>query len=372
MMLEDESGRLRITGLTIARNSFVTGCVIACLGTEQADGSFNVIATQSADLPRQPQRWERDTSSAAVKGKNIKQKREKSGKVAFVSGLEITGSADDDISLDLLMEYMTGEATTPTCQTSVSKISRLVIAGNSLSNSSPIPSREEFASRKANHKKHYGYDASAYNASPSERFDELLSEILPTIPITLLPGPSDPSTVAIPQQPLHPALLPRSRVYANLPVQSNETLQGLDSVSNPWEGDIEGWRVLGTGGQTVDDLLKYVEDNEALDVMEAMLRWGCVAPTAPDTLCMSPIPLYPLMLHRLDSDNMQGATPSKIQTRFSYPIVRTSILQAIKRILVVALLPVLRVRKCCFLLCLSLRKRRSVWLWIWRRWRSRL
>jgi DNA polymerase delta subunit 2 len=288
MMLEDESGRLRITGATISSNSFVTGCVIACLGTEQADGSFNVIATQSADLPRQPQRWERDSSTLALQGKKPTQKREKSGKVALVSGLEITGSADDDIALDLLMETLTCEATSPSSQNSTSKISRLILAGNSLSHASPIPSREDFASRKASHKKHYGYDASTYNASPSERLDEFLSDILPTMPITLLPGPSDPANVAIPQQPLHPALFPRSRTYANPPVVSNESREGLDSVSNPWEGDIEGWRVLGTGGQTVDDLLKYVEDNDALDVMEAMLRWRCVAPTAPDTLWSYP------------------------------------------------------------------------------------
>ncbi|KAH7132069.1 DNA polymerase alpha/epsilon subunit B-domain-containing protein [Dendryphion nanum] len=286
MMLEDESGRLRIIGDSMT-DDYVTGCILAALGTEQSDGTFQVIATQYADLPRQPQRWEREDSQLAL-AKKPKAKRQKSGKLAILSGLDITGTQDDDLALDLLMEYLTGEAGGPPAQNSSSEITRLIIAGDSLSQSSPIPSREEYAVRKANKKQHYGYDASAYNSSPAERLDTFLSEILPALPITLIPGPSDPANVALPQQPLHPALFPLARQYAKAPVESNETLEGLDSVTNPWEGDIEGWRVLGTGGQTISDLLKYVDDVEVVEVMEMMLRWRCVAPTAPDTLWCYP------------------------------------------------------------------------------------
>lgn len=285
-MLEDESGRLRVTGDSL-NTHYVTGCVLAALGTEQADGSFQVIATQYADLPRQPQRWEREDSELTV-AKKPKPKREKAGKVAIVSGLEMTGKEDDDLTLDLLLEYLTGEATGPPDQSSVAKITRLIIAGNSLSHASPILSREDFTAKKGGLKKHYGYDSTSYNASPAEKLDSFLSELLPTVPVTILPGTSDPANVALPQQPLHPALFPLSRPYANPPAQSNETLSGLDSVTNPWEGDIEGWRVLGTSGQTVDDLLKYVDGVEPLEVMEMMLRWRCIAPTAPDTLWCYP------------------------------------------------------------------------------------
>ncbi|KAH6629792.1 DNA polymerase alpha/epsilon subunit B-domain-containing protein [Boeremia exigua] len=285
MMLEDESGRLRVTGESL-NSTYVTGCVLAALGTEQADGAFQVIATQYADLPRQPERWERD-DAALAKAKKTTPKRGKSGKIAIVSGLEITGTDDDDLTLELLVEYLTGEATGPPTQTGASSVSRLIIAGDSLARASPILSREDFAEKKS--KKHnYGYDASAYNASPAERLDELLSDILPTLPITLLPGANDPANVALPQQPLHPALFPKSRLYAEPPAKTNETLHGLDAVTNPWAGDIDGVRVLGTGGQTVADLLKYVDDVAALDVMEMMLRWRCIAPTAPDTLWCYP------------------------------------------------------------------------------------
>ncbi|KAF2657334.1 DNA polymeras-like protein subunit delta-2 [Lophiostoma macrostomum CBS 122681] len=285
MMLEDESGRLRVTGESLNQH-YVTGCVLAALGTEQADGTFQVIATQHADLPRQPQRYERDDSSLAVAQKP-RLKREKAGKLAIVSGLGITGRDDQEIWLDLLSEYLTGEATGNPDQTNAAQISRLIIAGDSMLQSGPILSREEFLAKKSG-KKHYGYDAGDYNALPTDRFDTFLTDLLPAIPITLLPGAADPANVALPQQPLHPALFPHSRAYANPPAESTETIEGLDSVTNPWEGDIDGWRVLATGGQTIDDLLKYVDKVNVMDVMESMLRWRSVAPTAPDTLWCYP------------------------------------------------------------------------------------
>tara|TARA_R110002003_G_scaffold384_4_gene19281 strand:+ start:16207 stop:17283 length:1077 start_codon:yes stop_codon:yes gene_type:complete len=285
MMLEDESGRLRVTGESL-NSHYVTGCILAALGTEQADGTFQVIATQYADLPRQPQRWERE-DAALSRAKKPKPKREKAGKIAIVSGLEITGQDDEDLTLDLLVEYLTGEATGPPDQANASQITRLIIAGDSLSHASPVLSREDFAAKKAK-SKHYGYDAASYNASPAERLDILLSDILPSLPVTILPGASDPANVALPQQPLHPALFPNSRLYAEPPASGLDTIHGLDTVTNPWDGDIEGYRFLGTGGQTVGDLLKYVDDVEALEVMEMMLRWRCIAPTAPDTLWCYP------------------------------------------------------------------------------------
>ena len=284
-MLEDESGRLRVVGDSL-NSHYVTGCILAALGTEQADGAFQVIATQYADLPRQPQRWEAEDNAPAA-AKKSKAKREKSGKLALVSGLNITGTEDDDLALDILMEYLTGEVAGLPEQTNASTISRLIVAGNSLSHATPILSREDFNTRKSV-KKHYGYDASSYNASPVEKLDLLLSQILPTLPITLIPGETDPANVALPQQPLHPALFPLCRAYSNPPAKSKESLEGLDFVTNPWEASVEGWKLLGTGGQTVDDLLKYVEDVDSMEVMEMMLRWRSIAPTAPDTLWCYP------------------------------------------------------------------------------------
>ncbi|KAL8702687.1 MAG: hypothetical protein Q9201_004148 [Fulgogasparrea decipioides] len=288
-MLEDESGRLRLTGTPLQTSMLVTGCIIAVMGTENANGDFEVIDLKIPDLPRQPQRWERDDASIAIaNGTGSKRKsdstpkRPEGGKIAIVSGLGISGDQGDTLTLDLLMEYLLGEACGPSEQSSVSKISRLIIAGNSISEGTPLASRED--ERRASKK--YGYDSSAYNPAPTTRLDDFLATLLPSIPITLIPGESDPANVSMPQQPIHPAMFPRSRNYAAMP---GSTEPGwFDSVTNPWEGDVDGWRMLGNGGQPIDDVFKYVEGDERLEMMECLLRWRCGAPTAPDTLWCYP------------------------------------------------------------------------------------
>lgn len=284
-MLEDESGRLHLTGRALHDSLLVTGCIIAALGTENSDGAFDVLDLKVADLPRQPERWERDESADARAGKKVKQARPKGGKIALVSGLGITSDAGDTLRLDMLLEYLVGESAGDSAQADAARISRLIIAGNSLAHAAPIPSREELAAKKSGAKK-YGYDASVYNPAPTERLDAFLATLLPSLPVTLLPGASDPANVAIPQQPMHAALFPHSRAYAADPAATVEAAW-FDSVTNPWEGDVDGWRMLGNGGQPVDDVFKYVERDDRLEMMEHLLRWRIGAPTAPDTLCES-------------------------------------------------------------------------------------
>ncbi|KAF2141831.1 uncharacterized protein K452DRAFT_298492 [Aplosporella prunicola CBS 121167] len=283
MMLEDESGRLRLTGAALDTDMLVTGCIIAALGSENADGVFEVIATQVPDLPAQPARW-------ALTGKQGQEQRA-GNKIALVSGLGISGAAGNTMALDLLAEYLTGEAQSGAAQASAQRISRLIIAGDSLAHASPIPSREDVAAKKGQKHK-YGYDAAAYNAAPTERLDDFLAALLPTLPVTLLPGAQDPASVAVPQQPLHAALFPKSRAWAAPPGEAapDTPRDGfpMHAVTNPWEGEVDGWRFLGSGGQPVADVAKYVAEESRAAIMERMLRWRNNAPTAPDTLWTYP------------------------------------------------------------------------------------
>jgi DNA polymerase delta subunit 2 len=285
-MLEDESGRLRLTGSMLEGCLLVTGAIIAVIGTENADGDFEVLDLRVPDLPRQPQRWEREDGQAAVEKKKKAEARTSGGKVAIVSGLGISGDTGDTLTLDLLLEYLLGESAGPEDQEEASAISRLIIAGNSLSHASLIPPREDATSgKKVAHKK-YGYDSAAYNAAPTDRLDTFLAGILPSLPVTLIPGASDPTSTSLPQQPIHQAMFPHSRSYMELPT-STET-GSFDSATNPYDFDLNGWRFIGTGGQPVDDVYKYVAGEERLEMMEAMLRWRLLAPTAPDTLWCYP------------------------------------------------------------------------------------
>ena len=278
-MLEDESGRIRLIGSFLPTQSLVTGCIVAVLGTENIDGEFDVVDLKVADLPAQPERWAKGEAPA----KAIEDSRMQESRLAIVSGLGVSGDAGDMLSLDLLSEYLLGEATGSEPQASAANISRLLIAGNSIAHGTPIPSREDVAAKK----KRYGYDPTAYNAAPTERLDGLLATLLPSLPITLLPGLTDPANVSLPQQPLHPALFPHSRAYSLLPGEPSQEPGWFDNVTNPWQGEIDGWRVMASGGQPLDDLFKYVDSEDRIEMMESMLRWRLVAPTAPDTLCKS-------------------------------------------------------------------------------------
>nr|POF03048.1 dna polymerase subunit delta-2 [Quercus suber] len=293
VMLEDESGRLRLTGGFLRGCLLVTGAIVAVVGTENADGDFEVLDLMVPDLPRQPQRWERDDGDNALNHKKVTQSRPEAGKIAIVSGLGLSGDEGDTLVLDLLMEYLLGESASPADQASAASISRLIIAGNSLSHACPIPTREDIVAAKkmqsnatAGHRK-YGYDSSAYNAIPTDRLDILLATLLPSLPITLLPGEHDPTGVQLPQQPIHAAMFPHSRVYSEIPASATNP-SWFDSQTNPAEFDVDGFRFLGTGGQTVDDVYKYIAGEARLEMMEAMLRWRLTAPTAPDTLWCYP------------------------------------------------------------------------------------
>lgn len=312
-MLEDESGRLSLIGSKLSSSLLVTGTIIAALGTENADGDFEVIDIKVPDLPGQPRRWERDHD-----GSDSGEGKKASKKIAFLSGLEITGNSGDSIELSLLTDYLLGfsgdsvaDPDSADSSPSSTQISRLVIAGNSLGDGTATDQDAFGASEDAVTKKRkplvkkYGYDASSYNPSPITHLDSFLSEILPSIPVTLMPGEQDPANYSLPQQQIHRAMFQRARAYCSdlhLGADTVEPEPGwFDNVTNPWEGDVEGWRLWGCAGQNVDDVLRYVDpgvdqdngegnkdedESEArLHIMEAMLRWRCAVPTAPDTLC---------------------------------------------------------------------------------------
>ena len=126
-MLEDESGRLRLTGSLLRSTQLATGAVIAVLGTENANGDFETMDIKVPDLPRQPQRWESGQPSSQ-NGQEASGK----GKIAFVSGLGITGTSSDTLALELLADYLLGYTGDSSSGTNASAITRLIIAGNSL------------------------------------------------------------------------------------------------------------------------------------------------------------------------------------------------------------------------------------------------
>lgn len=159
----------------------------------------------------------------------------------------------------------------------MSRISRLILAGNSLAKPKVI---DHTTSKKPTDRKKYGYDSTTYAASRTAALDSLLTTLCSTIPVSIMPGPNDPAGVALPQQPIHIALFDTAKAFVP---------SALETVTNPSWWDIDGVKIFGSSGQCVDDIYKYVEDNHIdggrIGLLEKMLRWRHCAPTAPDTLC---------------------------------------------------------------------------------------
>jgi DNA polymerase delta subunit 2 len=302
VMLEDESGRLQLTGVMLKTNLLVTGVIVAVLGTENADGEFEVLDLHVADLPHQPQRWERGTGTRSAEDKKEVDHGKTGQKIVMVSGLAMSGTEAEVLKLSLLSEYLLGEALGTDDQLSTTQLSRLIIAGNSIASEVVTAASLDTVdtdAKKSTHKK-YGYDSSTYNPTPTAHLDHFLAELLPSIPITIMPGEHDPANASLPQQAIHQAMFPHARAYALQHTQGSEHVESawFDSVTNPWDGDVEGWRLMGNSGQPVDDILKYIDfggphgtgADGRLEVMESIIRWRCGAPTAPDTLCESRFP----------------------------------------------------------------------------------
>lgn len=338
MHLEDESGRVRLVGQVMRRErdrpggGLVTGAcgvvarcplplprastdpsgvIMAALGMETTSGDFEVIDLCFAGLPplyhpptpvavaetREP--------PSSPKGKHkapASESIDDSAKtwVAFASGLSV-GSSDAplDLKTQLLVEWLTGETGAPADLSAgpSGRIARLVLVGNSLA----PPSRGESdrqpkrlsaptgPSKSNTSRSDPAAAAAAAAAHPTKTLAALLSDVLASgLPITLLPGPLDPSAATLPQPALPKVML------------GGKAMAGLESTTNPAWLEVGGCSVLATSGQTIDDFYKYLPDARRLAMAARTLVFHHLAPTAPDTLWIYPFPDQDpfVLLHR--------------------------------------------------------------------------
>ncbi|XP_027068354.1 DNA polymerase delta small subunit isoform X1 [Coffea arabica] len=247
LILEDESGRIKVCGDVLLPSVYVTGVVVALHGKETGTGDFWVEDVMEAGIPHQIER-------------PIKSGEDKY--VIFVSGLDIGSSTSNPLKFQLLVDHITGHLGDKKEQSIAAKIVRVIIAGNSveiprgLLNGQNLGSKDQFTL-----------------SEPIKELDIQLTQIAAGIPVDIMPGPNDPANFSLPQQPLHRCLFPSSSAYNTFRSCPNPHLFQLDDVS-----------LLGTSGQNIDDLEKYSDANDKLEFLERTLRWRHVAPTAPNTL----------------------------------------------------------------------------------------
>ncbi|KAL5983236.1 DNA polymerase delta subunit 2 [Asimina triloba] len=247
LILEDESGRVKLAGDVLIPSIYVTGVVVALHGKETGDGDFWVKDVLEAGLPPQTP---------------LSHESREDKYVVFVSGLSVGSSESNPLQFQLLVDHITGHLGDEKEQVLASLIVHAVIAGNSVEIPAGLLTGQYLASKE---------QSKLYE--PIKELDISLMQLATAMPVDIMPGPCDPANFSLPQQPLHRCLFPGASVYNTFISSTNPHLFDLDDV-----------RFLGTSGQNIDDLEKYSDAKEKLDFVERTLRWRHMAPTAPNTL----------------------------------------------------------------------------------------
>ncbi|XP_044462841.1 DNA polymerase delta small subunit [Mangifera indica] len=247
LVLEDESGRVKLSGTMLLPSVYVTGGVVALHGKETGAGDFLVLDILEAGLAPQIE--------LPLKSREDKY-------VVLVSGLSIGSETSNPLQFQLLVDHITGHLGDEKEQDIAAQIVQVVIAGNSVEIPRGLLNGQNLTSK----------DQSSHS-DPIQELDILLTQIATGVPLDIMPGVNDPANFSLPQQALNRILFPGSAAYNT-----------FRSCTNPHCFEIDNIRFLGTSGQNIDDLQKYSEAKDQLEFMERTLRWRHLAPTAPNTL----------------------------------------------------------------------------------------
>lgn len=290
IQLEDESGRICIVGKKLLEQPLCTGIVVAVLGSETSSEEFDVIDiiyAGTSDLS-----YDREVVQDLERESGFTSDEDQPGiYVAFLSGLRIGSSETDSLMLNLLADYLCGELLDGSDQKRTTRISSLVIIGNSISPGTVV--LDDAMSRRLTKNKKYGYDSASFDPRPIASIDGFLTEVCHSLDVVLIPGELDPTNSTLPQQPINKIMLPQASTHIG---------SSLQLATNPTFITAADCSIFATSGQTIDDIIHYVNiepvditgistdsvEVDPLDVVECTLKWGHVAPTAPDTLWTYP------------------------------------------------------------------------------------
>lgn len=254
-VLEDEGGRVSLVGDTFDVGRYVTGVIVAVRGKVLESGDFEVSDTCFAGLAPQAPLESREGEDAYV---------------AIVSGFSMGGdtmNSDGMLKIQMMLDYCSGILGTEPEQTMASRIVRVVFAGGILHGNSRLSQPTSYASVREQ----------ATALEPMHDADALFSELCEYVDLDIMPGVADPANYSLPQQPLHTCLLPQTM-----------SLSSLTRCTNPHAFEVDNVQFLGTSGQNVDDVFRYSSVESSTEILEKMLHWRHIIPTAPDSLAAYP------------------------------------------------------------------------------------
>ncbi|KAI0255404.1 DNA polymerase alpha/epsilon subunit B-domain-containing protein [Lactifluus subvellereus] len=300
VMLEDESGRIKLIGNALRDIQVVTGVIVGVLGAETTSGEFEVVDLCYPGMA--PQADEDDRMDIDDISRTNSDGGARNEYVAFISGLDIGLSPAAEAQTQVLVEYLTGSCGDLDGQGFASQISRLIILGNSLAPLGPTGGTADEEKEKEEKKlRRHGNDNASFSPHPIQNLSAHLHDLSQSVALHILPGESDPSGSILPQQALPRAMFGHASSYASFSCETNPTyirlvpgLQGnngdANSTASPSSESMPGRTILATSGQPLNDMCKYVPSvpTTRLNLAEATLKWRHMAPTAPDTLWCHP------------------------------------------------------------------------------------
>eukprot|EP01103_Thecamoeba_quadrilineata_P013508 TRINITY_DN3772_c0_g1_i1.p1 TRINITY_DN3772_c0_g1~~TRINITY_DN3772_c0_g1_i1.p1 ORF type:complete len:490 (+),score=116.51 TRINITY_DN3772_c0_g1_i1:43-1470(+) len=265
LFLEDEKGRISLAGLSMQGlfnpQSHITGMVVALKGMLR-EGEFEV---EEEYLPGIPPQKERDKGKMEDNNNTF---------VALVSGLNMSLSSSTSHTITLLQQFLLGLVGSKQENQFQSNIARVIIAGNSFCEEHTdllsISSNRSYRGKLADKEREKEREK---EKEKLKEVEDVLTRLASTVAVDVMPGPTDPSNYNLPQQSFPPCLFPIPSQYST-----------YTSVTNPYLTEINDVTFLGTSGQTINSMSKYIQVKSVVELMEKTLHWRHLAPSAPDTL----------------------------------------------------------------------------------------
>lgn len=297
VMLEDESGRVKLVGERLHSTRLVTGVIIAALGMETANGDFEVVDICYPELaPFKEANLSGDDSMDVDDCSSSEHEY-----LAVVSGLSMGDPSSGEAQVQMLVEYLTGETGGPDDQKLASQVTRLIIAGNSFSRVWTDNGDEG----NENRPRKFGSAAQAkFSTHPNVTLAAHLQDLASALPVHVLPGADDPAGVILPQQPFPRAMFGKAAEFESFRCETNPVWLRIECDCKSKTAAQNGARlstssghpvslirsVLVTSGQPVLDMYQYLPSPPSthLSIACSALKWRHLAPTAPDTLWCHP------------------------------------------------------------------------------------
>lgn len=302
LVLEDTEESVSLVG-NIDPGQFVTGVVVGLLGRPMKEGSeffvVDICFAQPTDL----------TASSRASGfKSLSQGKKSSQAInqhitlrpispepnepVYILAISDLGFNQHMVkktphvrALQKLIDFVWGGVSYKDDER-CSKVARVLVLGNSISDTRFQSQKKEdeeslrvpitdlaFEIKKSRQVSEYSDSVLAV-----KHMDNFFAELCKTIYVDVMPGPNDPTTLLMPQQPFHPSMLPKSSLFKT-----------FNSTTNPshsyYDDRVE---ILATAGQNIDIISKFSKINDPIEVMKCHLKWGHSAPSAPDNLFSVP------------------------------------------------------------------------------------